>query len=178
VGAIKAYVPFQVLAYHLMDHFRSHLRPVEQRKIHGCRPPARPIMTASQPVYCFIRSISAADFTSPLPMTGIFTAAFTSAMASNRPARGSPALLSTMTAMAAPRSLLRYGQLTHSCAGLPSPGGFYRSQALPERPLNCGKCGLLSGAYASGPRQRPGWRRFWMGSHIDIDDIGGKFLDT
>jgi Tfp pilus assembly ATPase PilU len=33
-----------------------------------------PIMTASQPVCFFMRSISAADLTSPLPMTGIFTA--------------------------------------------------------------------------------------------------------
>ena len=62
------------------------------RKIHGLALAARPIMTASQPVSRTMRTASSGVTISPLPITGILTAAFTSAM--RRPiglARCSPA---------------------------------------------------------------------------------------
>ena len=64
---------------------RDDIRPVQckseiWRNIHGFEEAARPIITASQPVCCTIRTASSGVMMSPLPITGIFTAAFTSAM--------------------------------------------------------------------------------------------------
>ena len=53
-----------------------------REKIQGLPMAARAIITPSQPVCAFMRSMSAAVFTSPFPMTGTFTACFTSAIAS------------------------------------------------------------------------------------------------
>ena len=50
------------------------------RKIQGFEEAARPIITASQPVRFTMRTASSGVTISPLPITGIFTAALTSAM--------------------------------------------------------------------------------------------------
>ena len=54
--------------------------PSSSRKIHGLPRAARPIITASQPVSAIMRRASAGLFTSPLPTTGMRTAAFTLAI--------------------------------------------------------------------------------------------------
>ena len=49
-------------------------------EIQGLDDAARPIMTASQSVSATMRTASSGVMMSPLPMTGILTASFTSAM--------------------------------------------------------------------------------------------------
>ena len=107
------------------------------RKIQGLAIAARPIMTASQFVCCFMRWISAMVFTSPLPITGILTSDFTSAIASQSACHCSAVLLCVREWQSANHhSLPQCARSTYSFYLYPIPNGSFLSPELSRAEVN------------------------------------------